>query len=67
MVALATEPLTEKILGGGRISSAEALEIYRWPLEELGTLADARRNLAKRESYGDRGEQIVTYTVHYSW
>ncbi|MDQ6914002.1 MAG: radical SAM protein, partial [Verrucomicrobiota bacterium] len=60
---MATESLTEKILSGKRISNAEALEIYRWPLEELGTLADARRNLAKRDSYGDRGEQIVTYIV----
>src|SRR6195256_3554126 len=63
MVALATEPLTEKILAGERISAAEALELYRWPLEELGALADARRNLAKRGSYAERGEEIVTYIV----
>ena len=63
MVALATEPLTEKILGSERISSAEALELYRRPLQELGALADARRNLAKRGRYDDRGEEIVTYIV----
>ncbi len=63
MVALATEPLTERILSRERISSAEALEIYRWPLEELGALADARRNLAKRKNYDDRGREIVTYIV----
>ena len=63
MVALATESLTDKILSGKRISATEALEIYRWPLEELGALADARRNLAKRASYDERGEQIVTYIV----
>ncbi|MBV9617968.1 MAG: dehypoxanthine futalosine cyclase [Verrucomicrobia bacterium] len=57
MVALATESLTEKILGGERISPDEALELYRRPLEELGALADARRNLKK----GDDG--IVTYIV----
>ncbi len=63
MVALATDALTEKILGGERISSAEALELYRRPLQELGALADARRNLAKRGRYDDRGEEIVTYIV----
>ncbi|MGZ5003950.1 MAG: cyclic dehypoxanthinyl futalosine synthase [Chthoniobacterales bacterium] len=63
MVALATEPLTEKILGGERISTAEALELYRWPLQELGALADVRRQLAKRGSYDNRGNEIVTYIV----
>ncbi|MGZ5001964.1 MAG: cyclic dehypoxanthinyl futalosine synthase [Chthoniobacterales bacterium] len=60
---MATEPLTEKILGGERISTAEALELYRWPLQELGALADARRQLAKRGSYDNRGNEIVTYIV----
>ena len=63
MVALATESLTERVLRGERISPSEALELYRWPLEELGALADARRNLAKRTSFDNRGEQIVTYIV----
>jgi cyclic dehypoxanthinyl futalosine synthase len=31
------------------------------PLEELGALADARRNLAKQKNYGGRGREIVTY------
>ena len=63
MVALAAPTLTEKILAGERISAAEALELYRRPLEELGALANARRNLAKRESYGGRGDEIVTYII----
>src|SRR4030081_1896960 len=63
MVALAVESLTEKIVAGERISGAEALELYRWPLEELGALADARRNQAKRASYDERGTEIVTYIV----
>src|SRR5450755_90483 len=63
MVALATESLTDKILSGKRISATEALEIYRWPLEEVGALADARRNLAKRASYDERGREIVTYIL----
>ncbi|HEV3410407.1 MAG TPA: cyclic dehypoxanthinyl futalosine synthase [Chthoniobacterales bacterium] len=63
MVALATASLTERILAGERISGEEALELYRYPLEELGALADARRKLAKRASYDGEGEQIVTYIV----
>ncbi|MEJ7703245.1 MAG: CofH family radical SAM protein [Geodermatophilaceae bacterium] len=57
------EALTENILAGTRISTADALELYRWPLQELGSLADARRNLAKHSSYGARGDEVVTYIV----
>src|SRR4029078_8619041 len=63
MVALAEQMLEEKILAGERISAEEALEIYRWPLAELGVLADARRNLAKAKSYDGHGREIVTYIV----
>ena len=63
MVSLNRDGLTEKVLAGKRISSAEALELYRWPLEELGVLANARRDLAKTTNYNGRGSQIVTYIV----
>jgi cyclic dehypoxanthinyl futalosine synthase len=63
MVALKEASLQEKILAGERISAAEALELYRWPLAELGALADARRNLAKERNYDRRGREIVTYIV----
>src|SRR5438876_1526309 len=63
MVALLKDKLSEKVLAGGRISAAQALELYQWPLEELGALANARRNLAKRLSYNGRGNEIVTYIV----
>ncbi|MEO7168500.1 MAG: cyclic dehypoxanthinyl futalosine synthase [Chthoniobacterales bacterium] len=63
MVALTEQTLQERILAGERISAAEALEIYRWPLAELGALADARRDLAKGKSYDDQGREIVTYIV----
>jgi cyclic dehypoxanthinyl futalosine synthase len=63
MVALNHDGLTQKILGGERISRDEALELYRWPLAELGALANARRDLAKTKSYGDQGREIVTYIV----
>src|SRR5215211_4693503 len=63
MVSLNRDALTEKILAGARISTDEGLELYRWPLEELAALANARRDLAKTESYGGRGREIVTYIV----
>src|SRR5947208_15202792 len=63
MVSLNRNALTEKIFTGERISSEDALELYQWPLEELGVLANARRDLAKAKSYGNRGREIVTYIV----
>jgi cyclic dehypoxanthinyl futalosine synthase len=63
MVALNRDALTEKVLAGERISTDDALELYRWPLEELGALANARRDLAKAKSYDGRGRAIVTYIV----
>src|SRR6266446_2281403 len=63
MVALNCESLQQKILAGERISALEALEVYRWPLAELGALADARRNLAKEKDYDRHGREIVTYIV----
>jgi cyclic dehypoxanthinyl futalosine synthase len=63
MVALSRDALTEKVLAGERIAADEALELYRRPLEELGALANARRDLAKEKSYRGRGREIVTYIV----
>ena len=63
MVSLNRDALTEKILEGARISTDDALELYRSPLEELAALANARRDLAKAKSYGGRGRKIVTYIV----
>jgi cyclic dehypoxanthinyl futalosine synthase len=63
MVSLNRDGLTGKVLAGERISTCEALELYCWPLEELGALANTRRDLAKTKSYGRRGREIVTYIV----
>src|ERR1700676_3106640 len=63
MVALLKDQLSEKVLAGERISTAQALELYQWPLEALGALANARRDLAKQASYDARGREIVTYIV----
>src|SRR5256885_14505144 len=61
MVSLNRNGLSDKVLEGARISSEEAIQLYQLPLEELGALANVRRNLAKEKSYGGRGREIVTY------
>jgi cyclic dehypoxanthinyl futalosine synthase len=63
MVSLNRDALSEKVFAGERISPADALELYRWPLEELGVLANERRRQAKRLSYNGGGNEIVTYIV----
>src|ERR1700676_3993658 len=63
MVALLRDELSEKVLAGERISAAQDIELHQWPLETLGALANARRDLAKRASYDERGCEIVTYIV----
>jgi cyclic dehypoxanthinyl futalosine synthase len=55
--------LLQKVWDGGRINAAEALRLYKLPLEELGALADRRRQLAKATAYNNRGNEIITYNV----
>jgi cyclic dehypoxanthinyl futalosine synthase len=57
------DELLQKLWSGGRINQEEALRLYALPLEELGALADRRRQLAKAEAYEVRGNDIVTYIV----
>jgi len=57
------DELLQKVWDGKRINPAEALRLYRLPLEELGTLADRRRQLAKATAYNGRGNAIVSYNV----
>ena len=59
----ALDELLEKVWEGRRIDPPEALRLYSLPLEELGALADRRRQLAKAEAYDGRGNQVVTYIV----
>ncbi len=61
MVSLNRDALIDKVLEGKRILPEEALQLYAMPLEELGALANVRRNLAKEKAYGGRGREIVTY------
>ena len=57
------DELLQKVWDGTRINQAEALRLYHLPLEELGALADRRRQLAKADAYGGCGNEIVTYIV----
>ena len=57
------DELLQKVWDGKRISQAEALRLYHLPLEELGALADRRRQLAKAKDFDGRGNEIVTYIV----
>ncbi len=59
----ALDDLLQKAWDGKRISPEEALRLSRLPIEELGMLADRRRQLAKASAYGGRGNEIVTYNV----
>jgi len=57
------DTLLQKVWDGQRIDAADARRLYTLPLEELGALADRRRLLAKQNSYGGRGNEIITYNV----
>src|SRR6184192_648926 len=63
MVAVNRDGLIERVSAGQRIAPEDALELYHFPMEELGALADERRRQAKRLSYGGGGNKIVTYIV----
>ena len=57
------DELLQKVWDGKRINQSEALRLYHLPLEELGALADRRRQLAKATDFDGRGNDIVTYIV----
>jgi cyclic dehypoxanthinyl futalosine synthase len=57
------DELLQKVWDGKRISQADALRLYHLPLEELGALADRRRQLAKAKDFNGRGNDMVTYIV----
>ena len=57
------DDLQQKVWKGHRIDADEARRLYRLPLEELGALADRRRQLAKAAAWDGRGNDIVTYIV----
>jgi len=57
------DELLQKVWDGQRIDQAEAQRLYHLPLEELGALADRRRQLEKKNAYDGRGNDIVTYII----
>ena len=59
----ALDDLLQKVWNGERISQSEAPRLYTLSLEELGALADRRRELARASRYDGRGNQIITYIV----
>jgi cyclic dehypoxanthinyl futalosine synthase len=59
----ALDNLLEKVWAGNRVDRGEALRLSALPLEELGALADRRRQMAKANAYGGRGNGIVTYQI----
>ena len=62
-VACSEDELVDKVLDGGRITPDDARALHAMPLEELGSLADARRRAAKADAYDGRGNDVVTYIV----
>ena len=59
----APDELRQKVWDGRRIDRAEARQLFALPLEELGALADRRRQLAKKNACDGRGNEIVTFSV----
>jgi len=57
------ESVFDRVLAGARIDQADAEALYRLPLNELGALADHRRNLSRRDAFDGAGERIVTYII----
>ncbi len=57
------DDLLHAVWEGKRVSQADALRLYRLPLEELGALADRRRQLTKKADFNGRGNDIITYIV----
>jgi cyclic dehypoxanthinyl futalosine synthase len=57
------DDLCQRVWNGARITRDEALRLYSLSLNELGALAERRRNLAKAVAYDGRGNEVVTYIV----
>jgi cyclic dehypoxanthinyl futalosine synthase len=57
------DDLLQRVWDGQRVTPSDASRLYHLSLEELGALADRRRQLAKADAYQGRGNSIVTYNV----
>ncbi|MEO6053968.1 MAG: cyclic dehypoxanthinyl futalosine synthase [Chthoniobacterales bacterium] len=52
-----------KVVAGDRIDQDDARALYSLPLNELGELADLRRQQLRANAFGGRGNEIVTYII----
>jgi len=59
----ALDSLLQRVWDGGRINLDEVRRLAALPLEELGALADRRRELHRHAAHGGKGEGIITYIV----
>ena len=57
------DALLQKVWDGGRITPEEARQLYPLSLEELGALADRRRQLVQDAAFDGRRNEVVTYIV----
>ena len=57
------EAIIDKVLAGERIDRDDARALLTLPLNEIGSLSDRRRELAKAAAYEGRGNEIVTYII----
>jgi cyclic dehypoxanthinyl futalosine synthase len=57
------ESIVDKVLAGERITITDARELYYVPLNELGELANVRRQHAKAKACDGRGNEIVTFII----
>jgi cyclic dehypoxanthinyl futalosine synthase len=57
------DDLLQRVWSGARVTAAEAVRLYGLPLEELAALAHRRRQLAKRDAYNGRGNEVITFII----
>jgi len=57
------DALMQSVWDGARVSPGDLRRLAGLPLEELGALADRRRELARKEAHGGTGNGVVTYIV----
>ncbi|MBL9126753.1 MAG: radical SAM protein, partial [Verrucomicrobiales bacterium] len=57
------DSLLQRVWDGDRIDAADARRLYRLPLEDLGALADRRRQRIRASLHGGTGDRVVTFIV----
>ena len=63
LAPLLDESVAGKVIAGERIDQDDARTLYHAPLNELGELANFRRNQKKQAAFGGRGNDVVTYII----